>query len=75
MIWIALKLKSQDITVLETTAKKDACSNFCYPLEHELLTSSTTLPLHVSHQMCSTAITKVIGVVIVNGIRCVLMMK
>lgn len=61
--------------VLETTAKKDACSDFCYLLEHELLVSSTALPLHVSQQMCSTAITKVIGVVIVNGICCLLVMK
>ena len=60
---------------METTAKKDARSNFCYLLERELLASSTALSLHVSHQMHSTAITKVIGVVIVNGIRCVLVIK
>lgn len=75
MIWIALKLKSQQIAVLETTAKKDACPKFCYLLEHELLASCTALSLHVSHQMGSSAITPVIRVVIVNGTRSVLLMK
>lgn len=75
MIWIALKTKILTDHSLESTAKKDAHSNFCYLLEHELLTSSTAFPLRVSHQMHSTAITEVIGVVIVNGMCYVLVMK
>lgn len=69
------KLKYQQIAVLETTAKKDPCSNFCYQIERELLASSIVLSLHVSYQMCSTAITQAIGAVVVNGICCVLVMK